>query len=183
MDTPRARIMAAARELFYWQGIQATGVEELAEKAAVSKRTLYKVFGSKDQVVTTYLAEMQAADIGSVANLARTDLTPRERLLALFDAPAQPERAPLFRGCPQHNAVVELAGPDHPAHELVHRNKLATLARITDTAREAGFADPEAVARRLFLLLEGAMALATSLDDVSAFGQAREIAEGLLGAA
>jgi AcrR family transcriptional regulator len=165
----RERILSTAASLFYQQGIQATGVEELVEKAGVSKRTLYRLFGSKDGLVVAYLEQMSKDLVGNERVLQRTDLPPRERLLALFRRSEVPAA---FRGCPFHNAAVELAVPAHAAHRVIHAHKQAFLERLTDTAREAGSRDPVELGHRLFVLFEGAMALATSVGSSVSFDYA-----------
>src|SRR5258705_7799886 len=54
---PRARILAAAAELFYRHGIRAVGVEAIAEAAGTNKMTLYRHFASKDELVAEYLRQ------------------------------------------------------------------------------------------------------------------------------
>src|SRR4029078_2822356 len=80
----------------------------------------------------------------------RTDLTPRERLLAAFDI-----QAPL---CPLIGAAVEIHDPGHPARLHARDYKLAFAARLTETAREAGATNPEQLGEQLALLLDGASA-------------------------
>jgi AcrR family transcriptional regulator len=175
---PRERILAAARTLFYRHGIQATGVEELARAAGVSKRTLYKLFASKDQLVAAYLEQMDQVDPpANERYLLRADLPPRERLLAVFRRPPASEA---FRGCPFHNAAVELAGPAHPGTAVIHAHKQAFLRQLADTARQAKAHDPETLGRQLAVLFEGATALATSIDDVAPFDDARPVAAALI---
>lgn len=174
---PRERILAAARTLFYRHGIQATGVEELASAAGVSKRTLYKLFTSKDQLVAAYLERMDQDPGSNERYLLYTELPPRERLLAVF---RRPPASVQFRGCPFHNAAVELAGPAHPAHLVIHAHKQAFLRQLADTARQAGAHDPETLGRQLAVLFEGATALATSIDDVAPFDDARPVATALI---
>src|SRR4051812_33014448 len=101
----RPRIMKAAMDLFYREGINATGVERLASAASVSKRTLYQHFPSKVAVVEEYLRTIQQ----SVGDPIRPDpdadhRTPRARLLSLFSTPSPDGQ---MRGCPFHNAAVE----------------------------------------------------------------------------
>src|ERR1700722_15426075 len=101
----RQRILDAAAELFYREGINATGVERLAAESSVSKRTLYQHFPSKTAVVEEHLRSIgdRVAD-----PLQGADQTPRERLLAVFNTPSA--RGGPLRGCPFHNAAVEAAG-------------------------------------------------------------------------
>jgi len=183
VDTPaagrgsRERILAAARTLFYRRGIHATGVEELVEVAGVSKRTLYKLFGSKDDLVATYLTLMSQQAQTNERHLQRTDLTPRERLLALFERPSLSAAA---RGCPIHNAAVELTDPAHPGRAVILAHKQTFLQGLVDTAREAGADDPEALGRHLFVLFEGATALGTSIGDIASYDYARPVAHTLI---
>jgi AcrR family transcriptional regulator len=177
---PEARIMEAARTLFYRNGIHETGVNELARVAEVSKRTIYELFGSKDDIVVAYLRSIgEHGRLGARA-LDRTDLTARQRLLALFDRPHRPA---VFRGCPLHNAAVELAGSAHPGRAVIAGHKRDTLEKLTQTAAEAGAPDPVALAEQLLVIFEGATALATSLADLESFDFARSAALELIDAA
>src|ERR1700710_1919148 len=84
----RERIERAAAELFYRNGIHATGVELVAQHANVSKRTLYQHFSSKSDLVDNYLDVIDRQGGTAVEQrLGDTDLAPRERLLAIFEAP------------------------------------------------------------------------------------------------
>src|ERR1700741_2046971 len=102
----RQRILNTATDLFYREGINATGVERLAAEASVSKRTLYQHFPSKTAVVEEYLRGMEQRVADAVID-SGNDLTPRERMLAAFDGHTA---LGTFRGCPFHNAAVESAG-------------------------------------------------------------------------
>ena len=82
----------------------------------------------------------------------RTDLTPRERLIAAFELPAS---TPL---CPYIAAAVELHDPRHPASQYARDYKTAIAARLTETAREAGATNPEQLGEQLALLIDGASA-------------------------
>jgi AcrR family transcriptional regulator len=153
----RARILAAARELFRRRGINATGVAELCAAAHVSKRTLYQHFESKDALVVAYLAQLaRDRTYPPERVLSRTDLAPRARLLELFAALADDARP--LRGCPFVNVAVEFADPAHPAHRLAVEHKLHFAERLGDLAREAGARGPDRVGRRLALLYDGAAA-------------------------
>ena len=173
--SPRERILAAATSLFYRNGIQATGVEELASAAGVSKRTLYKLFGSKDQLTAAYLESLELTT--NERYILSDDLPPQDRLLALF---RRPHASAPFRGCPFHNAAVELASPAHPARAVILAHKQAVVRLLTDTARQANARDPETLGHQLAVLFEGATALATSIDDIAPFDYARPVAAALI---
>jgi AcrR family transcriptional regulator len=171
----RQRILDTAAELFYRDGINATGVERLAAESSVSKRTLYQHFPSKIAVVEEYLRS-----IGDrVANPQQgTDQTPRERLLAIFQAPTS-QGGPL-RGCPFHNAAVESAGAMPGVQEIVRASKRSFINGLAELAKQTGVAHPRQLGNELGVLYEGAAALATSLDDSSPWAYAREAAESLI---
>jgi AcrR family transcriptional regulator len=175
----RQRILDAAAELFYLEGINATGVERLAAKSSVSKRTLYQHFPSKTAVVEEYLRSIEQDVADSVLPGAdAVEQTPRERLLAVFEAPTA--RGGPLRGCPFHNAAVEAAGGMPGIQEIVHANKRAFIGRLTELAKQAGAADPQLLGNELGVLYEGAAALTTSLDDSSPWAPARAAAETLI---
>jgi AcrR family transcriptional regulator len=178
----RARILAAARELFYRRGINVTGIAELCATAHVSKRTLYQHFASKDEVMAAYLADV-AADPGYPphAVLTRHDLAPRARLLELY-ATLAGGRRPL-RGCPFVNAAVELPDPGHPAHRFASTYKREFADRLAGLAREAGARNAERVGHQLALLYDGAAAQVMLHDSPEPATQAQALAAALLQAA
>jgi AcrR family transcriptional regulator len=175
----RQRILDAAAELFYREGINATGVERLATESSVSKRTLYQHFPSKTAVVEEYLRSIEQRVANPLETGAHTaGQTPHERLLALFNTPTA-GGAPL-RGCPFHNAAVEAAGAMPGVQEIVRENKRHFIDGVTELATQAGAADARLLGTQLAVLYEGAAALATSLDDPSPWAQAHTAAETLI---
>jgi len=172
----RQRILDAAAELFYREGINATGVERLAAESSVSKRTLYQHFPSKTAVVEAYLRGTEQRVAPALINT--DEQPPRQRLLAFFDAPAVPG-APL-RGCPFHNAAVEAAGTMPGVQDIVRTSKRSFADLLTELAEQAGAVDPRQLGDQLAVLYEGAAALSTSLDDPSPWANARTAAEALI---
>ena len=144
----RERIVSAAQQLFRDQGINCTGMDQISAVAEVSKRTLYQHFTGKDELIAECLRRFDPDVLPEV--FERTDLTPRERLLAPFDV-----HSPL---CPFIAAAVEIPDPCHPAHVHARDYKESFAARLTETAREAGAAHPEELGEQLALLLDGASA-------------------------
>ena len=144
----RERILSASQQLFRDQGINATGMDQLCAVAAVSKRTLYQHFTGKDELIAEHLRRFDPDIAPEVFD--RTDLAPRERLLAAFDV-----QSPL---CPFIAAAVEIPDPAHPARLHARDYKAAFAGRLADTAREAGATNPEQLGEQLALLLDGASA-------------------------
>jgi len=176
----RQRILDTAAELFYRDGINATGVEKLAAEASVSKRTLYQHFPSKTAVVEEYLRGMEQRAVDTVMH-SDAQQTPRARMLAAFDD--RTAGGGTFRGCPFHNAAVEAAGTMPEVRDIVRASKLGFADWLTDLAGQAGAANPRQLGNQLALLYEGAGALATSLDDPEPWARAKKAAEVLIDAA
>ena len=175
----RERILHASRSLFRDQGINKTGIDQLCKVANVSIRTAYQHFGSKDGIIVEYLRGYDPDTMPDVFD--RVDLTARERLLAAFETPQSVVHAvtPL---CPFIGAAVEIADPDHDARIRVRQYKSSVADRLTETAREAGAVDPEALGEQLALLLDGASARTRSMN-ADAFNTAALIAATLIAAA
>lgn len=175
----RRRILAAAAQLFYFEGINATGVELIAERASVSKRMLYQHFPSNTVLVEEYLRQLrQQGREGEEESVQTPDATPRAQLLALFEfTEADVGR---MRGCPFHNAAVEAAGGMPGVEHIVHLHKRDYIDGLTELARAAGAADPEMLGNQIALLYEGASGLSTSMNDPAPWAQARATAEVLI---
>src|SRR5580700_1538015 len=97
--SPRDRLLEAASELFYAEGVQSVGIDRVIERAGVAKASLYTTFGSKEQLVCAYLDARHAQTLGRLQAAVDTVEDPVERILAVFDAQAQLFRMPDFRGC------------------------------------------------------------------------------------
>ena len=174
----RQRILNTATDLFYREGINATGVERLASEASVSKRTLYQHFPSKTAVVEEYLRCIQQLVEDPIRpGPDAANRTPRQRILALFATPS-PDGP--MRGCPFHNAAVEAAEAMPEIHDIVHEHKRSYVNGLIKLARQAGAKNPTLLGNQLGLLYEGAAALSTSLDDPACWTHARKAATTLL---
>jgi len=154
---PRRRILAAARELFYRDGIRAVGVDAIAASAGTNKMTLYRHFASKDALVAAYLEELAAEGDALWDEAAAQHPGDAEaQLRVLLKRVSQFADESSGRGCALANAAIELAEKDHPARRIIERHKVHSRERLTALCREAGYLHPERLADELFLLVEGA---------------------------
>jgi AcrR family transcriptional regulator len=181
--SPRERLLAAASQLFYEEGIHTVGIERVLERAGVAKASLYSTFGSKEELVRAYLllrAERRQRRISE--RLARIQ-DPRERVLAVFDVLGEVAAEPGFRGCAFVNASAE--GPRNETKVASAcadiRGWLRTL--FVDLAQAAGAADPTRLAGELVLLYDGATVGAAMDRDPARARVARTMAAQLLDAA
>jgi AcrR family transcriptional regulator len=180
--TPKARaVLAAASELFYAQGIHAVGVEAIAERAGVTKKTLYDRFGSKERLVVEYLRERDRQwRVVLDPRLAAAGPDPWARLAAVFDASAAWAQDRGRKGCGMINAHAEISDPAHPAYAVIVGQKRWMLDLFTGLARTADARDPEALGRDLLLLHEGALVMAGMGVVPDAFDRARDAALAML---
>jgi AcrR family transcriptional regulator len=161
---PRARILAAAAELFYRHGIRAVGVDAIAEAAGTNKMTLYRHFASKDELVAEYLRQSANAADGCWERFARAHPgDPLAQLRAWLEEMARHLAEPAERGCALANAAIELPEKDHPARRVIEEYKRAQRTRLVRLSEEAGLSEPEMLADELHLLLEGARVTAQSV--------------------
>jgi len=161
--SPRERIIAAARDLFYRQGIRAVGVEAVADAAGTNKMTLYRHFPSKDELVAECLRDFAKEADARWEVLERAHPEPRARLRAWLERVAEHVSASGERGCAIANAAVELPDKDHPARQVIEKFKKAQRQRLVQLCCDAGLTQPELLADELFLLLEGALVCRQSI--------------------
>lgn len=154
---PRERILAAASELFYRQGIRAVGVDAIAEAAGTNKMTLYRHFASKDELVAEYLRRLWAEkDAVWAAIEAKHPSDYRAQLQGWLEMAAGNVSDPKSRGCALANAAVELPEKEHPARCVIEQGKQSSRQKLVGLCRKARIAQPELLADQLFMLLEGA---------------------------
>src|ERR1700693_4591856 len=80
----RDRLLAAADELFYAEGVHVVGIDRIVERAGVAKASLYSIFGSKDELVRVYLDDHFHERQERIAAILAAHDTPRERILGVF---------------------------------------------------------------------------------------------------
>jgi AcrR family transcriptional regulator len=180
--SPRERLLAAANELFYDEGIHTVGIDRVIERAGVAKASLYSAFGSKDELVRAYLAQRFAARQKRIEDrIARHD-DPRDRMLAVFDVLGDLFADQEYRGCALIRASAESRGGEIVRHVCDDaRAWMRTL--FTQLAREARAAHPERLAKQLVLLYDGATVVAQMDRDPTAAASARAAATQLIDAA
>lgn len=176
---PRERLLTAADELFYEDGICSVGVDRILERADVARASLYGTFGSKDELVRAYLQERSDAWQATVAEVlpARWD-TPRDRILGVFELLTEWFGAPGYRGCPFINASAE-ATSSRAVEEVRDRHRAWVRELFAGLGREAGARDPEALSAQLVLLYDGSM-VGAQLDGSPAPGESARLAAAAL---
>jgi len=177
----REHVLEVAHELFYWQGIRATGVDQVAAEAGVASTTLYRLFDSKDELVAAYVSrafEQTREWVGEAVRGAGPD--PRDQILAIFDAQARKIQPELCRGCVFLMTIAEFPDRTLPGHRFSVEAKVWLRALFRDLTAQLGLPDPRAVADQLILVVEGVHASAQSLGPDGPPVHARALAELIL---
>jgi AcrR family transcriptional regulator len=158
----RDRLLAAADELFYSEGVHVVGVDRIVERAGVTKASLYNTFGSKEELVRAYLGQHMRRRKERIARILAANDTPRKRILGIFAEVEELLAGSKFRGCRFIMATAEARPGD--ASEVVAEEYRSWLRSVfTDLADEAGASDALQLGRRLLLLYDGA-AVAARMD-------------------
>ncbi|MEU4522568.1 TetR/AcrR family transcriptional regulator [Amycolatopsis sp. NPDC024027] len=164
--TSRERLLAAAATLTHRDGV-GIGVEALCKAAGVSKRSLYQLFESKDELLAASLKDGAAAFVAGLLPPADDGRSPRERIMHVFAQLEAQARTPDFHGCRYLDAQIELKDRRHPASRVARRIKRNLLGFFRRQAEQGGAADPELLARQLLVVFDGASARAgIGVDDL-----------------
>ena len=178
---PRQRLLDAARELLYVDGIHATGVDALSARAGVSKRTLYREFGTKDGLVAEYLRCFGETGVLPAEDLlADPDRPGRDRLLDALDQLGRDVEDWGWRGCPATNAALELTEPGHPALRVSAEHKRRFRERARAALADAGVPEPAIAAEQVAVLWDGALVQAVLQRSAEPVLHARALVASLL---
>ena len=161
----RRRILDTAYELFSRRGVRSVGVDEVVERAAVAKATLYRHFRTKDDLVLAFLQQREQLWTREFveAEARRRGSTPEERLLAIFDVFHDWFGRTDFEACSFINVLLEL-GPEHPAGKacIIHLENIRAV--VGGLAEEAGLRDIDSFARSWHILMKGSIVSAAEGD-------------------
>jgi AcrR family transcriptional regulator len=184
-ETTRDRIVNAAAKLFYGQGIRAVSVDAVAEKAGVTKRTLYYHFDSKDDLIAAYLEGRDQPNLALFQRwYAEAEGGLEARVKAIFDQLANAARHPKWKGCGFLRTAAELAGmPGHPAMKAAVAHKQRVEDWLTHVLETGGILQPRTLGRQIVLLLDGGFAVVLLRRDPSYMETAGEAAAALIAAA
>jgi AcrR family transcriptional regulator len=153
---PRDRIVDTACDLFRRHGLRGIGVDAIAEAAGTNKMTLYRHFGSKDDLIVECLrgiaSRAEAMWTGFEASYPNDPLAQLHAWVRLGAECVFNEG----RGCDLANAAIELPEGDHPARRVIEDFKTAQRDRLAALCRAAGVVHADLLADTLSLLLEGA---------------------------
>ncbi|WP_419707566.1 TetR/AcrR family transcriptional regulator [Promicromonospora sp. NFX87] len=154
----RERLIEAANELFYAQGLRAVSVDKVIERAGTTKVTFYRHFQSKDDLIVAYLesrAELERNGVDAAIAYGKGDVDVSLGLMA--DHTGAAACSPGFRGCPFINAAAEYPDPESAVRKLVDAHRDWWTSAFERLVAPLGLADPAAIADDLMLLRDGIM--------------------------
>ena len=160
-ESARGRLLGAATHLFCKNGINATGIDAIIHEAGTAKTTLYKLFGSKTNLVHAVLeSEGKQWREWFIGAMESGGGDAQAKLMRIFPALKSWFGEERFYGCPFINAVAEHDKDQKQFRAIAMRHKKVVLAHIEKLAAEMGAAEPELLAHQLALLIDGAIVAA-----------------------
>lgn len=178
----KQEIIDRALTCFQEGGFHATGIDAVMADTGISKRTLYKYFPSKEDLIEAVLDQYgcEAEDMMFAPALARSD-DPREQIAAIFDVRRELMEGACYRGCLAMRAAQEFAGKHDGITARGQVSADYVEARFAQLAAAAGVPEPAETARRINLLFQGAVLTSQMRRDTQAFESAKAMLRELLG--
>lgn len=175
----RERLLTAAEELFYREGVQSVGIDKIIERAGVAKASLYSNFTGKDDLVRAYLEARYDARRAAIETKLALHEAPRDKLASVFDVMAEAIARPNYRGCAFLRATAEMPA-EASGRQVCRDARRWTRQLFLRLADEAGATHPDALADQLLLVYDGAAASAQMDSDPASAAIAAKTAAMLL---
>jgi AcrR family transcriptional regulator len=186
-SNPKERILVTATKLFYEQGYNATGINQVLEEAGVAKASLYQHYGSKEELGVAYLKNAREEWFAGLDQALAKKNTSLERVLACFDFLEYTMRVNNFLGCKFINMMAELASAGTAMRKEImeHKAKLRHYMseHVKEACKEAGTRNAGILSDTIYLLFEGAIVESKITNDTWPIKSARKSAKLLLGGA
>lgn len=179
----RQKVLEAASDLFYRQGVRAVGVDLLIQTAGVAKTSLYRHFGTKDDLVAAFLDREDKAFWKTWDCIAKQNAgDAKAELDAHLDWIGRSVSDPCYRGCAQINVAAEFPDPEHPARKVAAAHKHELRRRLEGIALRLHVPAPERLATQLTVLINGAFVSTQIFPEGEAVFLLQQAAEALIAA-
>ena len=176
----REKILATAEQLIYQNGIQATGMDLLVKTSGVARKSIYRYFATKDEVAAAALNARDVRWMDWFRSESNKADTPEARILNMFDVLKGWFESEGFRGCAFINTAGEVGDSEDPIRLIAKLHKQKLLDYTLGLCEQLGIADPQALAKQLLILMEGAITVARVMGDYSAAESAKAVAQLIL---
>lgn len=174
------KILATAEALIYQNGIHATGMDLLVKTSGVARKSIYRHFENKDDVAAAALSARDVRWLAWFQEQCDKAETPEARILGMFTVLKGWFASEGYRGCAFINTAGEVGDPDDPIRRIAKHHKQKLLDYTLELTGQLDIEQPEALARRLLVLMEGAITVSRVMGDHDAADTARDVAQLLL---
>ncbi|WP_109484023.1 TetR/AcrR family transcriptional regulator [Paraburkholderia sp. C35] len=179
IEGKKLEIVSYALDRFYESGFHATGMEAALAGSGISKRTLYKYFPSKEDLIEAALRLYSEAIVRDLFDPVANVSDPRKQIIAVFDVPKNTGRV-RTRGCFGMKAAQEYAGKHEGIVKLGIEASTRAEMKFLELCEEARFARPQYLAKQLNVILQGALVLSHTTGDAAPFLLAKDVASSLI---
>ncbi|MBB1627355.1 TetR/AcrR family transcriptional regulator [Achromobacter sp. UMC71] len=176
----RQRLLQATEQLIYAGGIHATGMDLIVKTSGVARKSVYQHFPNKEALVAAALQARDERWMQWFIGATSAAVSPRARLLSLFDALRDWFASDGFRGCAFLNAAGEVGDDSSPIVAVSREHKARLLAYVRELTRAAALPEPDEAALQLLVLIDGAIAVALVSRDPAIADSAQRAAARLL---
>ncbi|MBS1511324.1 MAG: TetR/AcrR family transcriptional regulator [Bacteroidetes bacterium] len=176
MDT-RSRIIDTASRLFFTQGYNNTGINQVIKEAEVAKASLYEHFPSKEDLLLEYLKITADKTNSTLLAVAAKHKTPRQKVLAIFDYLVQHTKQSAYMGCHFLNVAAEIPKDNPKVKALIKKQKNAIRELFSSILKPAG---KQQLADELYILFDAALVTSKVYNDSWPVKTTRNIAEKLI---
>lgn len=173
----RSRIVETASRLFYTQGYNSTGINQVIKEADVAKASLYQYFPSKEDLLVEYLKVTASNTYEALLTVSDKYKTPREKVLGVFDFLYQSTRQCEYKGCNFLNIAAEIPEGHAAVKGLIKKQKNQIRGLFTAILKPVG---KEHLADELYLLFDAALVSSKVFADGWPVKTARKVAEKLV---
>ena len=174
-----------ASKLFYEQGYNSTGINQIIDEADIARGSLYNHFPSKLDLLSAYIEQAENLWFTALETYLVPIKDPRSKLLAIFDFREEEQGKIAFRGCQFAKVMAELSKDDLRIFEQVSREKDKLKLYIKNLLAQIDLKNPSAltsdmICEAIFLLLEGSTVAASLYKGEASIKNAKTIVAALL---
>jgi AcrR family transcriptional regulator len=175
---PRERIIDTASRLFYTQGYNNTGINQVIKEAKVARASFYDYFPSKEQLLIDYIKESAVQTNAALQAAIDKAATPKDKVLAAFDHLAKRGKQSHYNGCNFLNILAEMPDANNKEVKALVRKQKDHIRDLF--AKILGRGHKDQLADELYLLFDAALATSKVYADGWPITTAKKLAGQLL---
>lgn len=180
----RDRIIRVASELFYKQGYNSTGINQIIAEADIAIGSLYNHFASKNDLLQAYLIKEEQDWFEGLEKDISSASEPKEKIFAIIEYRRKLQQVSKFAGCHFIKIVSEIGDGNRAVSDFAKNHKEKQKAVISGIVKDYSklyrLSDTDLISENIFLLIEGAVVTSTINKKSDSFEQIKKIIQGLL---